>query len=70
MKQSVSARVTVKLDVLVGSWGDDCRMSQIVSQARESALEKVCRAVEKEDGVSIVGSPSVTAILATEDQTD
>jgi hypothetical protein len=46
IKTSTSARVTVQLDITVGSWGPECGLDQVYRQATESAEGKVRRAFD------------------------
>jgi hypothetical protein len=65
MKQSAHARVTITVEVSVGSsWGDDCPISQVHKQAAQEAQEKLERLFEKERGnLRLVGEAKVTVII-------
>ncbi len=43
VRRSAIARVQVALEIDTGSWGPDCTMGQVTSQAREEALGRVKR---------------------------
>jgi hypothetical protein len=57
------ATATVEVEVSVrGSWGGECSVAQIHSQATDEA-ESVIRGLAKE-GVRIVGKPKIKAVIA------
>lgn len=61
---SVSARVTVSLEIAVPStWGPECKMSQIYDQAKVDALG-ILRQIAHPH--TIVGKPTVRAVYAKE----
>jgi hypothetical protein len=68
MSNSVSARVTITLEIPVKScWGPDCTMKQITEQAKEDVKGMLRNSKEPMMfGSRIIGSPKVTAILAME----
>lgn len=67
---STSARVTVTLELTgLGSWGDDCSLSQVYKQAAEAAVGRINRAMTDMGaltGARLVGEPVVTAVTTTE----
>lgn len=47
IRTSTSARVTVQIDITVGSWGPDCGLDQVYRQASFEAENRVRRMFEK-----------------------
>jgi hypothetical protein len=72
-KKTASARVTVTVEIDVGSsWGDDCSVGQVHDSASREALGKLRHLIET-DGhalrqMRIIGAPKVVAIIATREQ--
>ena len=66
-KYSATARVTLTLEVSVGSsWGEDCTVKQVHDQAAEEALGFVGKLVaDHKDRIRFIGEPAVMAVFAT-----
>lgn len=76
-RRSALARVQVVLEIEAGSWGPDCTMGQVTSQAREEAADRVKRLLraattpdadlgikrETLDGVRLVSVGRVDVVL-------
>lgn len=63
--RSTTAKVTVMLEITGGSWGEGCTIEQVHRQGAEDAIGKIMRMIANEHGVKIVGSPSVSAVIAS-----
>ena len=61
-RATTTARVTVQVEVHVGSWGPECDLNQVYRQASESAISRVRRAFEGVSGTRIVKVSAVEAI--------
>jgi hypothetical protein len=59
--------VTIRIENL-GAWGDECELSQVHKQAKETAIDTVRRAFHStaHRGMAIVGEPKVTTVIVEE----
>ena len=66
-RTTTSARVTLQLEVNVGSWGPECDLAQVYRQASEGAIGRIRKALElsNPNGVRIVKVTSVDAITTS-----
>lgn len=63
-----NAVVQVTVEVCVGSWGNDCSLSQAFDQAKRSAIDKVRTALKlPQAGLTIKGEPKVTLVTHDEE---
>ena len=63
---SATARVQVTVEIVAGTWGNDCSLEQVYKQAGEDACNKLTRALNPKDSAPIgriVGTPKVLAVL-------
>lgn len=68
-KRYATAQVTLTLEINVRStWGADCSMDQVYKQAEAEALGAIRNHLEPKAHVRVIGTPTVTAILATREQ--
>lgn len=73
VRTSTSARVTVVLEVTVGSWGPGCQLDQVYDQASEEAVGAVQQMIRdnaqrRGDRVRIVKLGAVEALTTRMDQ--
>lgn len=62
-KVTAKAVVTVTLEISpADTWGEDCAVSQVRSQAKEAALGMLHRAIRDTPGFRLAGVPKVTVI--------
>lgn len=63
VKTTTGAVVTLTIQISnVGSWGPDCQMSQVYSQALESARQRLSKAFSGSRDIAIVGVPNIRSI--------
>lgn len=61
---NTTARVIITLEVHAGTWGETCAIGQVFDQAKSAAVGRVTKLIEGAFGVSIVGTPKVTAVMS------
>lgn len=59
---SVVMRARVEIEITVGTWSDDTNLRDLRAQIRREA-EQTIRGKLGNDGVRIIGAPTVTAIM-------
>lgn len=63
VRTTTGAVVTLTIEISnVGSWGPDCQMHQVYSQALEVARRRLEKAFSGDRNISIVGVPNVRSI--------
>jgi hypothetical protein len=62
VRTTTSARVSVTVEVQVGSWGPDCDLAQVYRQGSDGAIGKLRRLFERESGVRVVSVDAVQAL--------
>ncbi len=62
LRGTATARVTVTLEIPVGSWGPDCSLEQIVNQATKDATARALQGCTHFSRV--IGTPEVTVGFA------
>ena len=64
VRTTTNAKVTVTVELSgIGSWGPDCALSQVYSQAREEAIGRISRAFKDQiHRIKVVGPVLVEAI--------
>lgn len=65
--QEVKTRaiVSVIVEVSVGNWGSDCKMSQVYQQAKETAILDINNVIKSYCGMRIIGTPTVETITTS-----
>lgn len=56
------ARVSLTVEVIAGTWGEDCKLDQLYAQAAREAAQKVQNLLKGE--ARVIGEPKVVAIIA------
>jgi phosphoribosyl-dephospho-CoA transferase len=64
-KMTTLAMVDVTVTVPVGSWGGDCKTSQVYAQAADSAIKKL-RRVLSEHGITVSDKTHVKMVTTEE----
>jgi len=57
---TVSARAKVVIELSVGCWGSECSLTQILDQAKDTAINRILSSAP--DGIRIVGQPVITVV--------
>lgn len=60
-RATTRARVTVQIEVDVGSWGPDCDLAQVYRQGSESAIGRVRQALTRDSGMRVLKVTGVEA---------
>jgi hypothetical protein len=69
-KLQARTRVRVVLDIYpTDTWGQECELTQVYKQGKESAVNELRRVLKEWPGnrVRIVGEPEVEAVIATKE---
>lgn len=62
---SVRMRVRVEVEVDVGTWGDDCKFSDLTDRVKREGVNEINQKLKSIGRV--IGRPSVLAIIVLED---
>ena len=63
MTMTTSAKVTVTVELFgLGTWGPECKIEQVVSQATEAAIYRLRGKLGSD--VRIIGTPTVEAVTS------
>lgn len=62
VRTSTSARVTVTVEVNVGSWGPECELEQVYRQGSETAIGRLRRLIGSDPNVRITKIGQIEAL--------